>query len=530
MRIRQEAEGIRVLVVDDTAVIREQLREMLEDFAYVVQTAEDGRHALEVYPGFEPDIILLDMNMPRMGGLEVIQRIRGVEDDADVLIIMLTSDHDPQRKIEAFGAGANDFLYKPFDRAELLARVGVGARQVRLTARLKSTVAAVDRELALVASLQEKLLPEQELLPVSWPEMPGLRVESMYLPSGRASGDYFDYFPMSKGVLRVIVADVSGHGARAAFIMSIVRTLFRVSHERAMGLAETFSLISRQLMDIIGKEDDFVSVFAADLDFEARTITYLNAGHCPGILVTADGVEDLGPSGTVLGFFEIGFEERQIALPDSGGLFLFTDGFYDWKRRNGDLFSFDDFHAMVVEVAKQGGERFPGRILESLGRAGAPPQFRDDVTALWLALGVRQKKAFSCEATPGVARQTVREIVAELGRCIHDRQTLYDFDLAIMELVANAVEHAYIGDTPGVIDISIEVVPLQSVSVQVSDCGPGFDCEVKSLAAPEADAVSGRGLFIVSQLVDEVNISHSGQKNVVSFLKKVKKKAWKACG
>lgn len=177
---------IRVLVVDDEPIIRDVLRQMLENFSYTVDVAADGEEALARYAAFHPHIILLDLNMPRLGGADVVRHIRDEKGDDEVNIIMLTSMQTPESKMEAFGAGADDFLYKPFDRAEILARVAVGARQVRLTRRLRRARDDMGREISLVASLQQKLLPYggDDGVCGALSEVPGVHVHSVYRPSG----------------------------------------------------------------------------------------------------------------------------------------------------------------------------------------------------------------------------------------------------------------------------------------------------------------------------------------------------------
>lgn len=530
MRLRSETDSIRVLVVDDTPSIRQSLAEMLEDFAYEVDIAVDGEEAIARYDEFEPDIILLDMNMPRMDGLGVIKYLRGVQGDADVLITMLTSDHSPENKLQAFGAGANDFLYKPFDRAELLARVGVGARQVRLNRRLRQAFATIDDELVMVADLQERLLPDGEAVQLSCPGLAGVRVKSLYRPSGRASGDYFDFFPVGRGVLRAVVADVSGHGARAAFLMGVVRTLFRVTQTNYMSLEQTFTLINTHLCGIIGPEEDFATVLAADLDFGRGELTWINAGHCPALLGTEDGVAELAPTGTVLGFFEIPFEQRRMALPPGGGVFLYTDGFYDWKRADGGgLFDYDDFREVAAGCITAGTD-LPGGLMFELARAeGAEPAFRDDVTALWIDFPGPVIFEAEATATATAARNLARQAVGRLSGLIENADVLYDLDLALTEAVSNVVEHAYPPDAPGPVQIRMMADRGRSVSMEVRDEGPGFDPRGRSAAPPGPEAESGRGVYIISQLAETWSVTREDGKTVVRFGKNIEKKAWKTC-
>lgn len=533
---------VTILVVDDSRTMRNLLERLLADFSYRVLVAEDGEEALAVYAAQAPDILLLDMNMPRLDGLGVISAIRGEHGDQETLIIMVTSIESQGLKLSAFSAGVNDFLNKPFDRAELLARVAAAARQVRLNRSLREAAETIAAEMDLVASLQTRLLPSGP------PDLPGVTVQSVYRPSGRASGDYFDHFPIADGVLRVVVADVSGHGARAAFLMGIVRTLFHLGRSHALRLTDTLALINTHLMDILGNEPDFVSVLAVDIDVKRGKLTYVNAGHPPGMLRTGDQAQALTPTSPVLGFFDLTFEPRVLDLPPDSGLFLFTDGFYDWEMAPGELMDLDAFWDLAAAVEATGD--FLGEVLAQVEwKKLSHGKFRDDVSALWIRVAPgavalpRPPEAAACEAdadpvreyclrsqaTAPAARRLSRAALALAGDHVSGEAVLYDLDLALAEACANVVEHAYAPDAPGDLEIRLRLVRGEAVQVEVRDFGPGFALDGAVREAPAPDAESGRGVYIISRLMDEMQVRREGDANVVGFTKRVGKDAWKPC-
>jgi signal transduction histidine kinase len=112
-----------VLIVDDNATARETLAAMLEGEQYDLQMAKDGAQALLILEQLRPDVILLDIMMPGMDGFEVCRRIRATPSLAEVPIIVLTALDDRDSLLKAIEAGADDFLSKPPDRREILARV-----------------------------------------------------------------------------------------------------------------------------------------------------------------------------------------------------------------------------------------------------------------------------------------------------------------------------------------------------------------------------------------------------------------------
>ncbi len=344
--------------------------------------------------------------------LDLVRAIRAARGDEDVFLIVLTEPEDQDLRAEALAMGANDALRLPLEPPELDARVAVGARQARMARRLRAYSDRLTREMARVAELQMRLLPSAS------PYLPGLHVESLYRPSGDASGDYFDYFllperiPAQAGsassaysggsgtqdspVLRVVIADVSGHGARAAFLMSIVRTLVRAQNDGAAArqadgmppqpLTETVRRINRHLVDIIGGEPDFVTLFAGDIDFAAGTLEYVNAGHCPALLRNeAAKVTRLSSNAPLLGFFNADFTAEFRPFPPGSQLLLFTDGLHDWPVHGATRLGPERF-LDLTEPCLRAGRNVLADMEAALHNAagGMPPPFGDDVTALWI--------------------------------------------------------------------------------------------------------------------------------------------------
>ena len=110
----------RVLVVEDDDDIADVLRRSLRQEGHEVRTAGDGEEALTMAAEFIPDLVILDLGLPRLDGVEVCRRLRA---DGDVPILILTARSDTGDRVEGLDAGADDYLVKPFERTELLARM-----------------------------------------------------------------------------------------------------------------------------------------------------------------------------------------------------------------------------------------------------------------------------------------------------------------------------------------------------------------------------------------------------------------------
>jgi two-component system, OmpR family, response regulator MprA len=115
-----EATTGRVLVVEDDEAIADVLRRSLRAEGHEVRSAGDGVEALRAAEEFAPDLVILDLGLPRLDGLEVAKRLRA---ESDVPILMLTARTETEDRVEGLDSGADDYLPKPFERAELLARI-----------------------------------------------------------------------------------------------------------------------------------------------------------------------------------------------------------------------------------------------------------------------------------------------------------------------------------------------------------------------------------------------------------------------
>jgi DNA-binding response OmpR family regulator len=112
--------GGRVLIVEDDEDIADVLRRSLRNEGYEVRTSADGIEALDVAAGFVPDLVVLDLGLPGLDGVEVCRRLRS---DGDVPILMLTARAETEDRVTGLDSGADDYLVKPFERKELLARI-----------------------------------------------------------------------------------------------------------------------------------------------------------------------------------------------------------------------------------------------------------------------------------------------------------------------------------------------------------------------------------------------------------------------
>ena len=139
-------QDVRVLVVDDEPMVREVLARYLATDGFEVETAVDGVDALERFSDRRPDLVLLDLMLPRLGGLEVFRRMRAA---ADVPVIMLTARGQETDRIVGLDLGADDYVAKPFSPREVVSRVRAVLRRTTVVEERPATIEAGELEVDL---------------------------------------------------------------------------------------------------------------------------------------------------------------------------------------------------------------------------------------------------------------------------------------------------------------------------------------------------------------------------------------------
>ncbi len=267
--------GRSILVIDDGPDNRMLLEALLGRAGYRVLLAEDGEQGLRLLEREVPSLILLDYSMPGLSGPQVAKRIRGQERTAAIPIILLTASTEEDHIEQAFAAGADDYVTKPFDRRILTARIDsmIRAAEDRQRAR-KSSALQVQRD-RLLSDLQDAARVQREQitkLPLAYPR--GL-ITGTVVPCHHIGGDLLQVLSEPERTTAVVI-DVSGHGAAAALVASAVVTELR-GYVATHSLSDCFASINRQI------SARFTSHYAciAALQISASGATVVNAGLPP---------------------------------------------------------------------------------------------------------------------------------------------------------------------------------------------------------------------------------------------------------
>lgn len=374
--------GAHVLVAEDVAVNRDLFQRRLERDGFRVTLAPTGTAALEAMRSAQPDVVLLDISMPELGGPAVLQRMKDDPELRRLPVIMIPSPDEIEDAARCIELGADDYFPKDFHPALLRARIDGILEKKRLRSEERMYLDAVRRELELGRYIQRDFLPD------TLPQPEGWEVAAHFQPAHDVAGDFYDVFRLDDGRIVLVVADVSDKGIGAALFMALIRTLVR-----ALALEATRDRVDpivavRQVNDYITSHHQtnavmFATMFVGVLDPPSGRLVYVNAGHCPPIIAGPRGLHgQLDPTGPSVGILpDFDFQKDERVLQPGETLFMYTDGVTEAQDADCSCFSDDRLHKLLTEPAATAEaliRRVDDRIREFVGKV---PDF-DDITML----------------------------------------------------------------------------------------------------------------------------------------------------
>ncbi|EKT4478201.1 MULTISPECIES: two-component system response regulator RssB [Pseudomonas] len=382
-----------LLIIDDDDVVRASLAAYLEDSGFSVLQAGNGQQGLQVFEEHQPDLVICDLRMPQMGGLELIRQVS--ERAPQLPVIVVSGAGVMSDAVEALRLGAADYLIKPLEDLAVLEhsvrRALDRSRLVLENQRYRDKLEAANRELeASLHLLQEDQTAGRQVQMNMLPESPWVADEFAFehqiIPSLYLSGDFVDYFRVDERRIAFYLADVSGHGASSAFVTVLLkfmttRLMFELKRSRMREFkpSEVLSHINRGLIN--SKLGKHVTMVGGVIDEESGLLTYAVGGHLPlPVLYTPEHCRYLEGRGLPVGLFdEATYQDLVVELPPQFSLSLMSDGILDLLP--GDTLK--DKEAALPEIVKAAGGSLDGlRQRFGLATLGEMP---DDIALLVLS-------------------------------------------------------------------------------------------------------------------------------------------------
>lgn len=374
----------RVLIVDDNAFNRKTLA-MLISRAGVgeVEFAGDGEEGLRKVERFLPDLVLLDVEMPRMDGLEMCRRLREIPQFAALPVLFQTILDSEDEQVRCFAAGGNDYITKPIRAGECVARVRQQLEKRLLFKDLTAFRERLNGELRSARDMQMSLLPEPTAVAKLGARY-GVAVRSHFETSSELGGDFWQLYPIDDRRFGVLIADFAGHGITAAINTFRLHTLIdRVDADRARP-ADWLAALGAALKGVL-PVGQFATAFYGVIDLDQNTMTYAGAGAPPPVLaLRGEEPTALDSTGLVLGVSRSGFyHERRAAFPPGARLFLYSDALTETVDEGGRALGLNAVPALV-DLAQRACPADPlAALLQEFFACRRRP-LRDDLTAVWI--------------------------------------------------------------------------------------------------------------------------------------------------
>lgn len=337
------AASVKILTIDDEDIVRHLIAEYLEILGYNVIQAENGRIGIETCRRELPDLVLSDLRMPEVDGLEVLETL--TKEFPEMPVILVTGMGGINDAIEAVKLGAWDYLTKPFqsisvirhaveralERAKLLRENREHRDHLEaVNAQLTESLRRLEEDEVAARKMQFHLLPENNQVRGKY------RFNWALYPSQYLSGDFVDHFTLDADHVGFFIADVSGHGASSALVTILLRShMHRYVEKYIKGRDGSMDILNpektlRNLNHVLLSEDldKYLTMFYGVLNAKDNTLHYCNGGQfpCP---ILGDGKQPffIESNGLPVGLFdEAEYSAHTIKLPEQFNLFLFSDG------------------------------------------------------------------------------------------------------------------------------------------------------------------------------------------------------------
>jgi len=383
----------KILTVDDDDVARKMIVDYLDDGGYEVLEASNGQEGLEIFRKEKPDLMLTDVKMPVMGGLELLEKVSKESPETPVVVVSGVENMDDVAVALKYGAW--DYVTKPISAMIVLERAVAKAlersrlieenRLYRIALEeanraLKKSLDVLEEDQEAGRSVQMRMLPEQNI------QFGEYQFSHNISPSLYLSGDFVDYFKINDERLGFYVADVSGHGASSAFVTVLLKSLIALALTKYQIHNDTEILEPDKLLSKISTEiynaklGKYLTIVYGVIDWVEHKLTYCIGGHFPNPIWFENGkARYLEGKGFPVGIMkQTTYKSTTLDFPKNVQLTLFSDGVLEILKES-ELPKKEEFLLSLAE-GSDGTVDYYLKNLELIDKKGLP----DDVTLLLL--------------------------------------------------------------------------------------------------------------------------------------------------
>lgn len=233
------------------------------------------------------------------------------------------------------------------------------------------------KEIELASNVQKMLIPDE------LPDTEHYEISSIYQPHFNIGGDYLDFINFDRGRFIFCIADISGKGVAAALLMANFQAMIQSLIYQYRDL-ETFIFALNQTVHRVTKSDKFITFFIGEVDLNAKTLKYINAGHYPPVLYQGGKIKRLTSGCTVIGAFDKlpDINEEVVPLEEGALIMSFTDGLADLKNDNGHFFEDKGIESFAITHGDNSASEFNAELLKTIDNYKGEEDYPDDIAVI----------------------------------------------------------------------------------------------------------------------------------------------------
>lgn len=364
--LKKQSLDWRILIVDDMEYSCVLLSDILSKEGYRKNyIARDAKSAIQILNDKIVDMVLLDLVLPDSSGFEVCKHIKNSPKLNHIPVIIQSGNASSDFKKEAFSNGATDYVVKPVDQYELIARVNhIRDQQISLQS-LKHTNDRIASELQEASVMMHSLLPDLEKMDETLADY-GLEIDAFFQPSSELGGDFFDIKVINNNKISLLMWDFAGHGVSAAINTFRLHALIHSDqHLSNPDPGSMMSLMNESLSNLISK-NNFATMFYSVYDFSKEELEY-SCASCPSPLLISFRENKYKlidskdfPLSVVA---DHKYETHKIATDEWDVLILYSDALIETHDNADDLLYMDDVAKKILELKPKNAKEVKEAVL-----------------------------------------------------------------------------------------------------------------------------------------------------------------------
>lgn len=374
----------KILIAEDENLMAELVADILGELGYLVKTAPDGAEALELFNREDFDLLVTDIQMPRMNGIDLIKNIREMPKGKEMAIVVATAYGQLEYAVKAMELGVNHFLLKPFNVLELQKTVAHCMETTTLREAQKKMEHEKDLDLREAAYVQKTfMMTEEEAVKIA--RDAGLNLAALCHPYLHTSGDFIWIKKIDSNRAGILLLDVCGHGTAAAMIGVGLFNSINSLDLAGLSPKDFLSSMHRDALPMMPK-GRFVACTAAVYDRKEKNLTIANGAN-PAPMNGLTG-EEIPVFGAPLGQrADVRFSERTIPFPPGARVLLFSDGIVEAQNPSDEMYGEERLSSLIKDSIDLPIGELKREIAADLEIFSEGRRVEDDVTVLILEAG-----------------------------------------------------------------------------------------------------------------------------------------------